>query len=572
MIYLIENNLQLKKLKKIKLDKSDIFIAFTPDIYVELKKQSLIVFPCSDFFYTSDHSKVSKLSYKFTKSIYKYIEVHKFFKTKSAYKTFEFYLKLYLSHCIMLMMIFNRLKEKFKNEEFKSINLKDESISFSVQPILNKGDVFFGKILLDDSRETKLNRECFYCNNFIKIINKFKISKLKNSSYILTGFQNGNMKEYLKLLKEKKEFNSLRIRLSSKNIFLECLYSLYALIKKKDVLTVSSYVNVRLVDSLFHKVMSSFNNIKFNNHIILKVLDQKLYQLIGHCNYLDNSLLSTKEYIEKFNDVRILSLSSLSFESILAESVISINVNSTLISHGSHILHTKEASIEQNYLALGQIDPSCYKEIVVQSPYAYDFIKDKMINIKKSKPIMWGNSFEPIQVANECLDKKQLTVLHASTPKTLFRPLIFETPFEYINNIIEIAKVLKEFPNIKYLVRFRTTDTISLETIKYMLMDYENVNIVTDKTFQYYLNNADIFISYSSTTIEETMLKGKNILLFGNNGIYNHLSVNSEFEKERGIHFVKDKKELANIILNLENNMEKDKYNTYNNEELYLVH
>ena len=566
MIFLVENKLQLETLQKKEFKKSDTFVAFTPDVHVYLEKKGYKTISSSNFFNSNNHFEVSKYSHDFCEIICKFEDENNFFKTQSSSITFKFYLKLYLSHIIMLITIYTKIKEKYPNEEMKYIELEQNKINFSHQPTLNDNDSFYESIIEGKVNSYSSSSQFSFLNPLIKSLNLYKIKKVQEKAAILTSFQNGNMKKYLKFLKDTKGFDSLRFRAVSKNNILEVFYSLYSIVKNIPIITVPSSVDMKYLNKVFNTLKKE-NNLKYKGFDLFYILEQKIYQLMGHCIFLDNSLETTKEYLDIFNNARILSISSLGFSSILAEASASTNINSTLISHGSHIVHDDLSGIEHYYLSLGQINSPCFKDTVVQSPYAYDFIKDKEKNIYKSKPIMWGNSFENNIEIEENTDN-QFVILQASTPKSLIRPIIFETPFEYINNIIQIAKAIEDMKNIKYIVRFRPIDNISLETITYMLRKYKNIEIASDKTFQYYINKADVFISYSSTTIEEAMLENKNVILYGNDGIYEHIQ-----DENKSIHFAKNIQDLKNIItlLNEKKDINEKKHKTYKDLDMYFI-
>jgi len=566
MIYLVENNNQVDLLVKKKFDKNKLHIAFTPDIFVKLKENNFKVLKVNKFFKPEDHLSVSQSSHEYCNKVCSFLNHNSYFKTDSALITFRFYLKLYLSHVFMIIIVYKNLKKEYPNDKINDLKSNETTnINFSEQPILRDDDSFFKGMFNKHTNAFKSTGNYILFHKAIKLINKYKILKYQNTPLILTTFQNGNMRKYLEYLYEQKSFKKLRFRSISKNIFLEILYSLYCLIKRIPIVTVPSTVDEKQVNNIFMDLEKS-NILKFESFEIFKIMDRKLYQLIGHTLFVENSLANTKEYLCMLNDVRVLSISSLGFSSALAEVASSLGITSTLVSHGSHIKHDGLTGIEQDYLALGQIDTPCYSNVVVQSPYAYEFIKSRRNNVFKSKPIMWGDSFDKSFLVDN-KGNNQLICLHASTPKSLIRPIIFETSFEYIENIINIAKAIHGVENIRYIVRFRKVDTISLNTIKHILKDYTNIEIATDKTFQYYLNKADILLSYSSTTIEESMLKDKKIILFGNNGIYEHI----KFIEGSNICFVENQKELRSVLKQYINGKKNIAYKTYKDMPLYIL-
>ena len=63
-----------------------------------------------------------------------------------------------------------------------------------------------------------------------------------------------------------------------------------------------------------------------------------------------------------------------------------------------------------------------------------------------------------------------------------------------------------------------------MHTVTKELSNYKNISIVTGGDFIEDLNNSDLLVSYSSTTIEEALNLRKPVLLYGGSNDYTHIS------------------------------------------------
>jgi CDP-glycerol glycerophosphotransferase (TagB/SpsB family) len=75
----------------------------------------------------------------------------------------------------------------------------------------------------------------------------------------------------------------------------------------------------------------------------------------------------------------------------------------------------------------------------------------------------------------------------------------------------EVEKIDNSF----LVVKFRPTNTLSLDVLKSLLGSSEKLRIDVSTPFVEALNLADVLISYSSTTIEEAIYNNKPVVIYG---------------------------------------------------------
>ena len=122
-----------------------------------------------------------------------------------------------------------------------------------------------------------------------------------------------------------------------------------------------------------------------------------------------------------------------------------------MASHGIHsLLHKDKIS---NFQILQNANGLLYSKLsnnyIIQSKISHKLIKSIKSKNKKiiiSSPISWSSG----NINNYNYDKKYITLLHASTPKTFCsRPYLYETPYEYIESINYLIMQIKYFKNVK---------------------------------------------------------------------------------------------------------------------------
>ncbi len=577
---IIESPLQVYKILE---DKNSYekcnFVVISPNEYISLKEANLKTYKASDFLGNTEHKEISFHVQKIEESIKLFLNSSSFFKTISAKDSFLFYLNILLNHTIMLSLLKDKILDIYCNVIFQELTIdKKNTINIRKVPVLDKNDIFLKNVFINE-KEFFVYKEHFL-DKIIRFINQKKVKKFKKMSLLLIPIFNGNMISYIKYLKNKnKSFEVLRFRMAEESKYKEFFYSLYSFFKLSikyrglDILPMISIlpkINATKIEKFTEKfinLLAESKLLEYKNHNLEILLHEKLIHLIAYCYVIDASYLETEISIKELNDIRVLSLASIGFTSIPAEVATKHNIKNVLISHGSHIQQgEKHADYQHKVLSKGQLDSDCFSEVVLQSPYAFNFVKEKKIKVNYSRPIMWGNSFE--SKTHKKVESNQLIILHASTAKELIRPVIYETAFEYIENILSIYSVIKKISNIKLLVRFRPMASISLETLKYFLPKDDCLEIVVDKTFQFYLQQSDILISYSSTTIEEAMLSKKNIILYGNDGLYCHIP---NIIENSNIYHAKNEKDLEKSIDLFTNSNIENHYDTHAEYNIYEI-
>ena len=280
------------------------------------------------------------------------------------------------------------------------------------------------------------------------------------------------------------------------------------------------------------------NIIEDSDDSVIKTIIKPLSTFLSNCI---NHTESLKPYINKlFLKKRPMALIAWHLRwldvTALAEVAKLQKVKSILITHGTHRFPDESSSVlmyELDHLARGLLVSSLADISISQSPSAYKSINKFMPKLKNDKfqPIMYGglNRKNMIRKKNETKFK----ILHAGTYKPLgIRPWIFETSNEFVYGLKRLVTVINKLDNIELVIRIREDQECSIKSLKNILPVAKNFTIKSGGSFEEDLTVSDMVISFSSTTIEESLHARKPVGLFGGTSRYRHFDGSSKLPKK----------------------------------------
>tara|TARA_Y100001970_G_scaffold286159_1_gene407670 strand:- start:34723 stop:36672 length:1950 start_codon:yes stop_codon:yes gene_type:complete len=557
--------------------KEIIFLTFKPDIKLFIESKG---------FETVNNNKYSKIIFhkKSMKNIVKIEKFYNSFYVKNKLQkppdwllnSFIFYFRYLYYHSSWYINFFNEI---FKDYEFTElIAFKKDKSSFR-SPWVKSEDRYFTEIIKQFSLKYKIkfrylildnsNKQKKININFIqelnyKIIDKILLLIKKNSKKIILV---SNFSRNMNLLCNEIRYESKNIIFFSlnwdpnfKSNFRDLLKNLYIFIKnysyllfKKDFLKKNSLLpdhiiyplsltgnkclekydkhnffdNIayfkKFIDSIKNKNTNIFilNNINFFDILFSKVK-------LDLFSYLNNNIIDSRNLyygLKKIQPNFVISQMNLGVFGALGHYTKLMNIPSLLISHGSHVYNSNKFIFSEQKVIANNILVGSYKYHGFQSPSAKNFAK-KILKSQKGflniKPTMWGNNV----IKKNIHKKNSITIVHASTFKIGSTRFMFESSFEYLQTLIEICNIVKKYQNLKLIIKFRNTPGLSIKTlISYLPELSKNISIDTKSSFQNILENTDLLISYSSTTIEESLVNNIPVLQYGGGGRYKHFPV-----------------------------------------------
>jgi len=236
---------------------------------------------------------------------------------------------------------------------------------------------------------------------------------------------------------------------------------------------------------------------------------------------------------------------------IVSELAKNNNFRSILISHSSHPFFTNDSDrYEHKENAQGLLVSPLATVTIVQSPCAEKAAHLYMPDLprKKFQPIMWGYKKNSLQLKEQ---NKIRTILHAGTTNKLNgRPWIYETSNEFVKGLKALICSVDELKDTHLIIRVRPNLEWSVESLKKLLPISPNFTIKTTGGFLEDLKQADLLISYSSTTIEESLYARKPVGLFGGSDRYRHLPGSSmqPNKKDRNAVYHLTKNKLSSML------------------------
>ncbi len=380
--------------------------------------------------------------------------------------------------------------------------------------------------------------------NIIKLINYIILKITNKKKYI---WINGKTNAFKKLIdkvqaKDKEAIFVFLLNADEKSLLrsTSSLLNLLNPFKKKKMIGFTPVYNKNF--SLKTDVTTIIKNINCKSvNLVQKIFIKSIYSKLNYIgslqDYTDNLFKKTKSKLLITDGIRWS-------ESLLISSVANKNnVKKILISHGSVGLPKDETS---KYLikkqAQGLLFSNFSDETVVQSKSAEKCLNFYNPNMKRHvfRPIMWSIN-EGLKTTKTSDD---FTILHASTPKVAFggRIWTYESPSEYIENLKSLILNLKNEKNIKFIIKARPTSECDKETILKTLPQSDNCIIKFGGDFSEDLRNADLLVSYSSTTIEQALYSKIPVIIYHHSDRYSHIIPEKTEDGSRNAVYVLNKK------------------------------
>ena len=105
-----------------------------------------------------------------------------------------------------------------------------------------------------------------------------------------------------------------------------------------------------------------------------------------------------------------------------------------------------------------------------------------------------------------------------------FVPWTMETSNEYLDNILTLVETLNPMNDIDLTVRTKSKGECSSETLRHFIRETDRLHVTgTERPYAEAVSEADLLISFSSTTIEQAILRRTPVLLWGSLRRYRHL-------------------------------------------------
>jgi hypothetical protein len=241
-------------------------------------------------------------------------------------------------------------------------------------------------------------------------------------------------------------------------------------------------------------------------------------------------VLSLSKILSTVRPKYVFSQHSVGMSYALGEYCSKESIPGLMIPHGSYTPHPGEdVDLEWSIHARTMIN-SKYPFVSVQTPLASKFLKLQKnvssISINTG-PLLLSGGCGKINENNIFVEhKNKFIILHASSPRDWysFRPLIYETFDEYVRNLNNLIKIIEKIDGFYLAIRYRPFKEFSVEEFKKSLIFSNCYGVYSCGAFSDHLLESDLLISYSSTSIEESLLNKIPVLQYDPDNKYKHIS------------------------------------------------
>ena len=243
------------------------------------------------------------------------------------------------------------------------------------------------------------------------------------------------------------------------------------------------------------------------------------------------------------------------------------NINAMLASHGTHVLHDQKwAKNEWDEHARFMIKTH-YPFVAVQTPWTKNFLYNHTESKKiVTGPLLYSKSYSSHDISNlkklfqKHSDKK--IILHAASPFAwyVFHPYVNMTHDEYIKHINDVIKSVEKLDNafLAIRIRLKSFHGMSKEDIESLLYKSDCYEVYTDRSFEEYLACSDLLVSFSSTTIEESLQVKVPVLQYDPFNRYEHISSQQLSDKSKSnvspIYYISEFNNLSSGLHWIKNN------------------
>ena len=591
------------------------FISSSPDLRICLTDAGVNVFSTVDFDSLADHEEGGNLVTAFINSLnhaFKKAPIRDQFGVTESYRiSIQWRLQYFAAHLIQLTQLYCNILEK--NSEIDTIYCITSQSPRQISSLLDKAETYhvdiihlvakkYGKKTIEvgqyitpaDAIKKTLPRNYFSSISYrilrwliyrvIKNLGKKVIlitATVNKLDVLVTKIQSRTQKTNFVLLNEIDFLKNEQ----SYSYLTCCIYSLRAIavrlvqiahlmipLKNKE-LRINGYIDFRslficeyyLEKSQNPTIPLSFKSSLRNLSLSTRGIDLSnfIFQKFEHGIYplIERSLVATRlldTILAMTNPTGILTPHSLDMKASLGELARKKGIKAILISHGSHPIPSNE-KIDAEYKRHGEVlIDTTYPYVAIQSELAARYCDYYNISSKRimTGPLCWGllDKKDPHILQKIGIPPGKKVIVHAGTQKGRSSHYFYryETADEYLEALSDLIIAVKGMSDVALLIKFRNSETISFDLLKRILPKSDNVFFNKDASFLQIIDEADILVSFSSTTIEEALEFDTPVLQYGGKGRLAfipsiELSENTTFKRSPA-YFVSHKNALPKAI------------------------
>jgi len=285
---------------------------------------------------------------------------------------------------------------------------------------------------------------------------------------------------------------------------------------------------------------------KFNQFDISQLIQSQIDKSVQYLSNLEKKYEAIKKYFEVSNIQLVITNTNRDIGSMLVESARKKKIKSLMISHGTISAGFDE--IDQIYkktIAEGVFSGQA-NYYAIQSKITLDALKSHEL---KGKPLITGNL---IFAEKKTIPKKKETkCLYAVTSKPFSAMQLFglEMYHEFFNKLKDLENFAHK-NNYKFYIHLHPGAKNSLHLLK---KKFNMLNFTIGK-IENSLKNATVTLSFSSTTIEDSLNSEIPVILFDTKRRYKHCKSELDpIKKNQSVYYINNFENLKNCIETIKN-------------------
>jgi hypothetical protein len=298
-----------------------------------------------------------------------------------------------------------------------------------------------------------------------------------------------------------------------------------------------------------YRLINSYDlkfSFKFNQFDISQLIQSQIDKSVQYLSNLEKKYEAIKKYFDVSNIQLVITNTNRDIGSMLVENAKKKKIKSLMISHGTISAGFDEVDqIYKKTIAEGVFSGQA-DFYAIQSKITLDALKSHEL---KGKPLITGNL---IFAEKKSIPKKKETkCLYAVTSKPFSAMQLFglEMYHEFFNNLKDLENFAQK-NNYKFYIHLHPGAKNSLHLLK---KKFNMLNFTIGK-IENSLKNATVTLSFSSTTIEDSLNSEIPVILFDTKRRYKHCKSESDpFKKNQSVYYVNNFENLKNCIETIKN-------------------
>lgn len=539
------------KEKKMRIEDT-LFISFDMSTRKYIEEAGFNAATTLDYFDNTSHEKTLETS----KKTMQWIRENSFFKDmdlgiKKSFKDwFAFWVRFTIHHCLYLIEIVSNAVDKHNPESIYGFSVRGTKRSLYLEH--EEGFIgYFAKLIAEDRgirfvtiKKTLIkysadDKQLYGLIKYIARYARFKISaekflikKIKRPIFITTIFyQMDRLAEDLRNKLRNRYIHLLGGPVTTCHRIPDIFFKILCRKYYKYI-----YEQREEFKNINNRIINDRDVFLYRGVVFAKAISKKLVSgIFDHMLSLMAWTRGMDSFIGKSNPSFLISNGNRDDDISLAELCAKRNIPTLLVSHGSLV----EPKNEYETIEWGEqgkvLMNAPFSYVALQSPLSDKYLDKIPSGAKKIKTglLIWGRNNDKAK-SKALFDEifkgkyefgKTKVILHAGTPMPVnsLRLYVYETPDEYVKNIQDLADTVEGMENTVLIIKFRESKAISIGQMKYFLRFSDKVILSTGQSFADMLGLSDLIVSFSSTTIEESLQGKVPVLLYGCNGRYEHL-------------------------------------------------